>query len=179
MDRRTAEDRAAGRRAFDAAVIVNPSSPDAAAASVLAASRRLPVLFAGAGSVPAATAEALTALGIDRTLVVGGPRAVGAGVLGQLPGAQRLSGRDVLGTSRAVLGESRRRGLPTNMVYAADARRRMDAAVIGPAVGRMGGLLLLTPGGARAAREAVQDAGMRGTVDRLVVAEPARTRTRR
>ncbi len=176
MDRRSEADRAAGRRAFDAAVIVNPASPDAAAASVLAASRRLPVLFAGAGSVPAASAEALTALGIDRTLVVGGPRWIGAGAMAQLPGAQRLAGRDAVGTSRTVLGESRRRGLPTNMVYASDARRRMDAAVIGPTVGRMGGLLLLTEGGASGAREAVQDAGMRGMVDRVVVAEPARTR---
>jgi hypothetical protein len=96
--------------------------------------------------------------------------------MAQLPGAQRLAGRDAVGTSRTVLGESRRRGLPTNLVYASDARRRMDAAVMGPTVGRMGGLLLLTEGGASAARDAVRAAGMRGMVDRVVVAEPARTR---
>jgi hypothetical protein len=55
----------------------------------------------------------------------------------------------------------------------------MDAAVMGPTVGRTGGLLLLTEGGASAAREAVRAAGMRGMVDRVVVAERARTRTGR
>jgi hypothetical protein len=62
------------------------------------------------------------------------------------------------------------------MVYASDARRRMDAAVMGPTVGRMGGLLLLTEGGASAAREGVRATRMRGMVDRVVVAEPVRTR---
>ncbi len=177
-DRRTPDQKTAGRAAFDAAVIVNPRSPDAAAASVLAANRRLPVLYVDAGSVPAATADALKTLGIPRTLVIGGARSIQTEVLAGLPSPQRLAGRDALGTSRAVMGESRRRGLPTNIVYAADAARRMDAAVMGASVGRMGGLLMLTSSDGDAS-EALQTAGLRPTVDRLItVQSPQRRRER-
>jgi N-acetylmuramoyl-L-alanine amidase len=173
MDRRTADDKAAGARAFDGAVIVNPSSPDAAAVSVLAANRRLPVLFTGAGALPAATANALSTLAIRNTLVVGTPAEVGAGVLAALPKPQRLAGRDVVATSRVILGESRRRGLPSNVVYTARASRRMDAALLGPAAGRMTGLLLLTHRGESEIPVLLNQLRIRGSVDRVVAIDRA------
>jgi BNR repeat-like domain/ell wall binding domain 2 (CWB2) len=176
MDRRTAEERQAGGRAFDAAVIVDPASPDAAAASVLAANRRLPVLHASGDSIPPATADALKALAIPQTLVVGDTGDVGDAALAQLPRPQRLAGDGAIGTSRAILGESRRRGLPTNVVFAARSTRRMDAAVVGAAVGRIGGLLMLTEGGASAARRALGEINMRTKVDHLMVVEKPRKR---
>jgi len=177
MDRRSPQDKAAGKAAFDAAVIVNPASPDAAAASVLAANRRLPVLYVdGSPTVPAATAEALRSLAIPRTLVVGSRRWVEGDVLTGLPRAQRLAGRDASGTSRVVMSESRRRGLPRNIVFATDPKRRMDTALMGAPVGRLGGLLMLARGGAAGATKTLGAAGMRKDVDRLVVAERARPR---
>ena len=176
MDRRTPEEKQAGGRAFDAAVIVNPASPDAAAASVLAANRRLPVLHASGDTVPPATAEALRSLAIPQTLVIGDSSEVGDAALAQLPRPQRLAGDGVIGTSLAVLDQSRQRGLPTNVVFASKSTRRMDAAVMGAAVGRIGGLLLLTEGGVAAAREALSDVNMRTKVDHLMVAEKPRKR---
>jgi putative cell wall-binding protein len=179
MDRRTAQEKQAGRRAFDAAVIVNPASPEAASVSVLAANRRLPVLHAAGNTVPAATADALKALAIDHTLVIGGTGSVGDGAMAQLPQPQRVGSGDAVATSLAVVGESRRRGLPWNVVFASRDTRRMDAAVMGAAVGRIGGLLLLTPGGAVAARDALYALGMRNNVDHLMVADRPRTRSGR
>lgn len=168
MDRRTPAQKAAGVRAFDSAVIVNPSSPDATAVSALAANRRLPVLFAGADAIPAATASALTTLGINSTIVVGTADQVGAGVLAGLPKPQRLGGRDAVATSRVILAESRRRGLPSNIVYTARASRRMDAALLGPAVGRMTGLLVLTHRGESEIPVLLDQLRIRGSVDRVV-----------
>jgi len=171
MDRRKPADKAAGVRAFDGAVIVNPSSPDAAAISALAANRRLPVLFGGPGALPASTTTALTDLAIKNTMVVGSASAVGDAALAALPKPQRLSGRDVVATSRAILGESRRRGLPSNIVYTARASRRMDAALLGPAVGRMTGLLLLTHSGRVEIPSLLNSLRIRGSVDRVIAVD--------
>lgn len=174
LDRRSAADKAAGVRAFDGAIIVNPSSPDATAAAVLAANRRLPVLFSGAGALPASTASALSTLAVRNTLVVGTAAEVADSVLTSLPKPQRLAGRDAVATSRAVLAESRRRGLPPNIVYTARASRRMDAALLGPAAGRMTGLLLLTHRGESEIPVLLNQLKIRGSVDRVVAIDRAR-----
>jgi len=146
LDRRSDAEKAANNPpAFNAAVIVNPASPDAGAVSALAAARRLPILFAGTDSVPAETTSALGSLDIDRTLVVGGSQWVGDAVMGQLPNPTRLGGADQYATSRAVVAESRQRGLPTNIAYVADGENPMDGALLGSAVGRLTGLLMLSP----------------------------------
>jgi hypothetical protein len=176
MDRRTAQEKQARRRAFDAAVIVDPASPDAAAISVLAANRRLPVLHASGDSVPQATSDALRDLAIPKALVIGDGRDISDAAAAQLPQPQRLAGEDAIGTSLAILRESKLRGLPTNVVYTAKSTRRMDAAVMGAAVGRIGGLLLLTDGGVPAARAALRSSKMRAKVDHLMVAEKPRKR---
>jgi putative cell wall-binding protein len=144
FDRRTVVEKAVGTPAFDAAIIANPRSPDAGAAAALAAARRLPILYVTTGSIPAATASALSSLNIKKTLVVGGPQWVSAAVLGALPSASRLGGADQYATSRAVAAESQRRGLPSNIVYVADGTRPMDAALLGAAVGRLTGIMVLS-----------------------------------
>lgn len=174
MDRRTPAQQTEGSPAFDAAVVVNPASPDAAAVSALAASKRLPVLLTGAGALPAATSDAIRALGIPRTMVIGSSRWVGAGVLAALPAPQRIGGSTPVATSRALIAESRRWGLPTNVVFSTRATRRMDAAVMGATVGRAGGLLLLSPSNAAAAAKVLGQLKMRTTVDHLVMAESPR-----
>jgi hypothetical protein len=179
MDRRSDAQRAANAPAFDGAVVVNRASPDAAAAEALAAHKRLPVFFTGANALPAATSEAIRALGIPRTIVVGSTRWVSTGVQGALPRAQRVGGSDAVATSRVFTSVSRRWGLPTNVVFSTNARNKMDAALLGAAAGRIGGLLLLSPGGSSQARRVLDQLKMRTMVDHLVMAELPRAATGR
>jgi putative cell wall-binding protein len=171
MDRRTAGMKTANTRAFDAAVIVNQASPDAAAISVLAANRRFPVLLTNADAVPAATLNAIKALGITRTFVVGTSEFVSDAAMASLPKPTRLAGSDAVSTSRKILSESVRYGLPTNVVYASRASRRMDAAVMGAAVARIGALQLLTQGGSRDAVRIIGQKKMRTLVDHLIMVD--------
>ena len=172
MDKRLDAEKTADAPAFDAAVIANAAGPDAAAAAGLAAARRLPILYVNQNDRPAATVAALTALDINRTLVIGGTGQVSNTVLGQLPNAKRLGGADQYGTSRAVAVESAQRGLPSNVVYAASGNRPMDAALAGFAVGRTTGILVLSPDSASQTVPATAAAADLGPVDRFVVIEP-------
>ena len=169
MDRRSDKQKADGTPAFREAIVLNPASPDAAAISVLAAHRRMPVLFTGADALPAATSAAIEALDIPRTIVIGSSRYVGSAVTAALPRPQRLSGSTAVRTSRLVVAQSRRWGLPDNMFFSTDVRRKMDAAVIGAAGARIGGMFLLSPGGAEDAAEIINELKMRSTTDHLVM----------
>ncbi|MGI9033535.1 MAG: cell wall-binding repeat-containing protein [Acidimicrobiales bacterium] len=171
VDDRDAEAKAKGAPAFDAAVVVNPASPDAATGSALAAALRLPVLFTQRDAVSPATTDALAILGITSTLVVGGATSVGPGVMTQLPGAKRLGGSDPTLTSEAVAVESVTRGEPTNVVYVTDGERPVEQAAVGAAVGRLGGIMLAEPDASPAAtRRSLDKLGLTARVDRLVVA---------
>jgi hypothetical protein len=171
MDRRTAVQKTQAKPAFDAAVIVNPASPDAAAISALAANRRFPVLLTSADALPAATTAALQALAVPRTIVVGSSEWVGDGVLAGLPKPQRIAGSNAVATSRAILAQSQRWGLPTNVVFSTRASRKMDAAVMGATVGRINGMLLLSPKGAPEAAKILGQMKIRTLVDQLVMAD--------
>src|SRR4051794_40980514 len=173
MDQRTTDEKSAGRPAFDAAIIANPSTRDAVTAATLAAERRLPVLYVSRDGVPAATADALKSLNIAKALVVGDTKAVGATVAGQLPAAQRLAGVDMDATSRMVASEARRRGLPDNVVYVSDGRSRMQTALMGPAVARIGALQMVARGGASDALERIAASkSLRASVTGVVAVVP-------
>ena len=176
MDQRTNTQKTAGIPAFDAAIIANAQGPEAAAAANLAASRRLPVLYVNKTSIPQETADALAQLGINKTLVIGGPGAVGAGVEAALAAAgrnpTRLGGADQYATSRAVVQESIARGLPTNQVFVADGSEPEHGALLGASSARIGGLFLLTPGGtAEAARTALGEMGLTPRLDRILTSD--------
>lgn len=173
MDRRSPAAKREGRPAFNAVMLVNPASRDAMAATALAVNRRLPVLLTGRNSLPPSTAAALKSLGITRTLLVGSTGSIGAAVAAAVPGPQRLAGSSAHRTSRAIMSESIRRGVPDNVVYAVDARRRMEAALLGAAAGRVGGLLLLTERGGRTPARVLRDMKLDDSVDRVI---HARTR---
>jgi hypothetical protein len=178
LDRRSPAEKAAGTPAFDAAVIAKPGSPEASAASGLAAARRLPILYVNSGSIPPATASALSSLNISKTLVIGGPQSVSAAVLSQLPTASRLGGANQYATSRAVVAESRARGLPSNIVYVANGTRPMDAALLGAAVGRLTGIMALSSAPLSAtAPTTAYSFGLRN-IDRLVLVGPSLPRPR-
>lgn len=158
------------------AVIANPGTPEAGAASSLAAALKLPILFVDErASLPAPTETAISSLGIKRALIVGGAGAVNAGAearLNTLLGAgnvRRLGGANQYETSESVLTEARARGLPANVVYVADGSRPLDGALLGAAVSRLTGLMLLSPGANTATAESRLSAlGLDTAVDRLV-----------
>ena len=133
--------------AFDAVVIANPGSADSAAVAGLAAARRLPILYTDASgdALPTATTDALAALNINKTLIVGGQDDVSNAVAALLPNPTRLGGADQYATSAAVVGESKVRGLPDNIAFVAHGTTPMDGALLGSTVGRINGLLLLAP----------------------------------
>jgi len=172
IDRRTPEEKGAGVPAFDAVVIVNPASQEAFTAAGLAASLRLPILFTdGRDGVPTATREALSALNIATSLVVGNSGVISDAVLASLPGAKRLGGGDLVAVSRSVLNESIDRRLPVNIVHVADSDQPVDAALAAAAVARTGGLEVVTPGAdTTVANQLIDGVGLHPRVDRLVVA---------
>ena len=171
MDLRSSEDRAAGKAAFGAAVIVDPQSEDAAAVVGLAAALRYPILFTARDGVPAVTSGALGSLKIGTTLVVGGTEAISDAVQGAVPGPKRLGGRDTEATSEAVRAEAAARGLPSNNVFIADPGRPVEAAMAGAAAARVGGRLLLRGGGDAGD---VDSLGLPAGVDRVFVISDAR-----
>jgi len=174
LDVRNPEEKGRSTPAFGGAVAVNPASQESAAGIAFAAALRYPILFVDRDGVPAPTAEAITAMGIQNTWVVGGPQSVSEGALGRLPGAKRLGGAGTAATSAAVINEFKSRGLPVNVAYVADESRPVDAAVAGAAVARLGGFLLLTPGGdTTVAEEQITALGLTDEVDHLVVARSA------
>ena len=132
------------------------------------------MLFVDRDGVPAPTAEALTSMAIQNTWVIGGPEAIADSAMTRLPGAKRLGGADTAATSAAVIKEFTSRGLPANIAFVADDSRPVDAAVAAAAVSRLGGILVLAPGGdSAAAEEQLRALGLNEQVDQLVVAESA------
>ncbi|HWC12780.1 MAG TPA: cell wall-binding repeat-containing protein [Acidimicrobiales bacterium] len=190
----TVQPNTLGQPAFDAAVIVNPASPDAAAVSTLAAARRLPVLFTDQNSLPPETSAVLADLNVQRTVVIGDAGDVSDTVVAQLTGAgrnpSRLGGGDAAQTSQVILqvsanptGEWR---LPTNQTFVGDANDPRHGALLGSSSARIGGLLLLTtgPGAGALGGEAQSVAGGLGLdprLDRFIVSQlnapPAPTTT--
>jgi putative cell wall-binding protein len=170
LDVRSDTDRSKGTPAVKAAVVVNPDSQDGAAALGLAAALRFPVLFVTKDGVPAPTADAISALNIPKTYVVGGSASVSDAVMGKLPGATRLDGADAAATSMAVAKEAAAQNVPVNVAYVADPARPVDAALAATVAARNGGLLLLSPGaGAPAAEKLLGGLNLTSTVDRIEV----------
>ena len=180
LDKRSATNKDTQFPAFDAAVIANPASPEAAAAAGLAAARRLPFLYVGGNSVPSETQAALDSLDINKALIIGGPSAVSESVRAQVgtligsdAAATRLGGANQYETSKAVVAESKARGLPENVVYFADGSKPMDAALLGNVVARATGLLALAPAPlSSTAAGQLNDFGLTG-VSQLFLAVPA------
>jgi putative cell wall-binding protein len=182
MDKRSALNKDTAAPAFDAAIIANPASPDAAAAAGLAAARRLPFLYVGADSVPAETLSALGSLDIEKALIIGGPNSVSENVraqvgnaIGSVGNATRLGGANQYATSQAVVTESKARGLPDNVVYFADGAKPMDGALLGNVAGRVTALLALTPGSVAGTAAAQAAAFGLNDLDRTFLAVPAAT----
>lgn len=97
-----------GRRAL---VCSGQNYPDALSGAAAAAVAGQPVLLTRPLALPAATASALSSLGITSTIVLGGTRAVADVVFDGLPSPHRVHGPTRYDTSRAIVDWARTSGL--------------------------------------------------------------------
>ncbi|MDI6900920.1 MAG: cell wall-binding repeat-containing protein [Anaerosomatales bacterium] len=86
----------------NAFIATGENFPDALAGSGAAAKMGAPILLVERTSVPGATRQALSALGVKDTYVLGGTAVVSDAVMRSLPSPLRLAGSDRFGTARAV-----------------------------------------------------------------------------
>ncbi|MDG5471568.1 cell wall-binding repeat-containing protein [Jeotgalibacillus sp. ET6] len=107
------------------AVVVNGQNfPDALSVASYAASQNTPILLTKSSSLPKATKDALAKLETNRTFVVGGFGVVSDEVMGQVPDAHRISGKDRYATSLEV---AKFFGQDSDTVYVATGRDFADA----------------------------------------------------
>lgn len=151
-----------GTFAHTAIVTTGASYADALAISALAAREQVPILLVGQGSIPSATQVALSALGVQHTIIVGGTGVVGAGVEDWLEshgyrqaGAAdnsfsvdtRLYGSDRYATSLEILDYSvAMTGMVDGALVFTTGTNYPDGLTAGPAAGRNGTPLLLVHG---------------------------------
>ncbi len=126
--------------------------PDALVGGAAAARAGSPVLLARAGALPGATEAELKRLAPARIIVLGGPSAIGDGVVAKLRtlatsgSVTRLSGVDRYATAVAVSAASFPAGVPA--LYVATGLSFPDALVAVPAAAQSGAALMLVPGSA-------------------------------
>ncbi len=107
--------------------------PDALSGASLAARAGWPILLTRSGSLPPATASALSDLRTTKTIVLGGEAAVSASVFRALPKAQRWGGADRYETSRIIADKATSLGiLSFGSVGLATGKSFPDALSAGP-----------------------------------------------
>ena len=126
--------------------------PDALVGGAAAARAGSPVLLTRPGGLPASTEAELKRLAPARIVVLGGPNAVGQGVVAQLRtlatsgSVTRLAGVDRYATAAAISAASFPAGVPA--LYVATGLAFPDALVAVPAAASSGAALTLVPGSA-------------------------------
>ena len=166
---------------------VSPSRgwPDAVAVAGRAASTGTPVLLSFTDRLPDATREAISALGVDRVTIVGGPVAISDQVEREIRAmgvsVERVAGDTRYDTSVAVARLDGAARLPVLVT----GQNWPDALAAGPAAAQVGGTVLLTPQSSITSSEAVEAylqqqadtieraavAGSTGVVDQRIVRE--------
>lgn len=130
----------------EAVVASGGSFADALAAAPLAAAQGMPILLTAHDALPADTEAALAALGVSRTLVVGGTQAVAEAVAAGLPAPRRVAGADRYATAAAVAALLLQRGGSASTVAVSTGRNYPDALAAGPLAATTRGPLLLVDG---------------------------------
>jgi len=109
----------------DTAIIANAYNfPDSLSIAPYAASKGYPILLVDKSTIPAKTTDALKALSIRKTIIVGGTGVVSDTVKNKLPSPLRISGIDRFETGTQVL---RRLNFSTDRVYVANGMNFPDA----------------------------------------------------
>lgn len=109
-----------------AVIAYGDNYPDAMSISAWAAQNNVPILLTQNNNVPAATSEALKALGISESIVVGGSAVVSDPIMAQFPGAKRYSGPNRYATSTAINNHLSRN---LSYIYIASGNNFSDALV--------------------------------------------------
>lgn len=125
--------------------------PDALSVSAVAALKGWPVLYTDPESLSPSTAKVIRELGINATVVVGGPNAVSKRVGAQLaglgaPAVERLAGPSRVETSLRVADFALARGLDVGHPQIATAENYPDALAGGAVGAVVRSPVLLTPG---------------------------------
>lgn len=125
--------------------------PDAVAVSSLASWTATPILLVTQSRLPGATADALSDLGTDDVVIVGGAAAVSGDVADAIEDegvsvADRLAGDNRFLTSLAVAQASVDAGMDDSRLWVATGRAFPDALVAGPAAAASQAPLLLVHG---------------------------------
>lgn len=142
--------REAGAPSGEVVIVSGTNYPDAVSAGALTATGdRPPVLLTQRDALPPATLEGLSALRVERAVVIGGSAAVSGRVVEQLQrrGLQvrRLSGDSRFTTSVEVAKEAMRRlDGPVPVVFAT-GQNYPDALSAGAFAARVGGPVVLVP----------------------------------
>lgn len=143
---------ATGKAWSSGAVVANGDSEvDILVASAAGATLKRPVLLVKSDAVPAATAAALSSLGVRYVMVVGGPGAVSDGVAAALGNDGRAVVRSFGATRYATACSAAdrvvgRKGAWTRMAVVPDSGLA-DAVSLAPYLARGRGVLLLSPSG--------------------------------
>lgn len=123
---------------------------DAISVSGLAAYQGRPILLTNTDSLPPATAQALSSLGITSVTIVGGNDAVSPTVEQQVANmgitVDRVAGADRFATSAQVADLAAQAGMSPAQPWLATGLNWPDALSAGPAVAKTGGDLLLVNG---------------------------------
>lgn len=98
--------------------------PDALAISPYASKNGYPILLTQKDTLPVKTSEALSAKNIQKTIVIGGEGSVSQAVFNQLPGKQRIGGKDRYEVAANIINQL---NLPTSKAYIATGLTFADA----------------------------------------------------
>src|SRR5699024_592672 len=98
--------------------------PDALSVASYSASEGIPIFLTIGDRLPEATSKAVKNLGVNRTTVIGGAKAVSEKVRGQLPNATRWGGNDRYETNVIINEKS---NLDTAHMYVATGQNYADA----------------------------------------------------
>ncbi len=135
---------------------------DALSAGPAAAAAGGVMLLTTRTTLPAAVATELDRLNPGRIVVVGGPSVISNEVeqalrafVGSPTDVVRIAGSDRYATSRLIVADAFRRGLPH--LFIATGRNYPDALAAGPAASRLGGAVLLVNGNLTSTDTATRD----------------------
>jgi len=131
-----------------AIIATGENFPDALAASSMAASQNIPILLVSKNSIPISTSQALSDLGITKTIIVGGIAVISSEVETNLPGPTRLSGANRYETAAKIVEYAQTNyGLSWTKPVIATGENFPDALGGGAFASKSGSPLLITSSG--------------------------------
>ncbi|MDH4140369.1 MAG: cell wall-binding repeat-containing protein [Coriobacteriia bacterium] len=142
-----------------AVLVANGADPtkffDALALSPISAAKGCPIVLTSASSLPSPSANAIKNLGFNYAIIGGGPNTVGANVMNAVDDivddvggvTQRWYGQSRYTTATTIAEKAQAKGW-LDFLHIGVAAKLPDALAGGSAVGRLGGVLVLTRGDA-------------------------------